>query len=241
MPLNFGCSEIEKKIFNDLRLIEAEFKNAKSVIFTDPRNIIPRENKNDREQAIHPYGTTDGDVMENIIPIQNRAGQTGSNVDIFNPNLRYSEHYSKLMDDMALYEKQIGTSKGILTENESTSTATATAVKRANADTISLMDKIRTAIDKGNEMTLQADGVFLNISPDLWSYKSDWFDPFEDPSEQWKRLLEAKDKGAAETADIAKWIFPKLTPEQIEEKLAKIGEQSQKDTDSAIERALGGA
>jgi len=155
--------------------------------------------------------------------------------------LRYSEHYSKLIDDMALYEKQVGTSRGILTPNETTAKATATEVKRANADTISLLDKIRTAIDNGNLMTLQADSVFLNISPDLWSYKSDWFDPFEDPAEQWKRLLEAFDRQAAERSDVIGWLFPKLTEKEIEEKLKRINEQAASDTENAIQRMIGGA
>ena len=148
VPLNFGCEEIEKKINTDLKLIDDEFKNGKSVIFTDPRNVL-KDNE-----------TKGYKIAENIIPIQQRAGQSGANIDIFNPNLRYSEHYSKLVGDMALYERQVATSKGILTDNETSYTATATAVKRANADTIALIDKIRNAIDVGNKMTLEADAVF---------------------------------------------------------------------------------
>lgn len=229
VPLNFGCADIEERIFNDLKLIEGEFKNGRSVIFTDIRNLKQKEELKEYE------------IAENVIPVNQRPGQSGSNIDIFNPTLRYSEHYSKLVADMALYEKQVGTSKGILTDNETTATATATAVKRANADTLSLLDKIRTAIDNGNEMTLQADGVFLNISPELWSYKSDWYDPFEDPAEQWKRLTEAKSNDAAETADLAKWLFPKLSAEELEEKLTRIDAQGRSDTEAALNRALGGA
>ncbi len=229
VPLNFGCNDIEQKIFNDLKLIESEFKNGKSVIFTDVRNLV-------RKDEIKEY-----EIAENVIPIEQRAGTSKANIDIFNPTLRYSEHYSKLVADMALYEKLIGTSKGILTDNETSETATATAVKRANADTLALLDKIRAAIDGGNEMTLAADAVYLNIAPDLWSYKSDWYDPFEDPAEQWKRLVDAKNQGAAETADLAKWLFPSLTSDEVDEKLARIAESSQSDINNAVERMIGGA
>lgn len=230
VPLNFGCAEIEAKIFNDMRLIEAEFKNGKSVIFTDPRNFISK----DKSEFVRPYGE---DVMDNIIPVQSRAGQN-SNVDIFNPNLRFSEHYSKLVSDLAMYEKQVGTSKGILTDNETSETATATAVKRANADTIALLSKIRTAIDKGNEMTLKADAMYLNIADELWSYRADWYDPFEDPAEQWKRLLDARNVNAAEPEDLIKWMFPSLSSEEIAEKKARMDAE---DTSNTIERLLGGA
>lgn len=228
VPLNFGCKEIEKKIFNDLKLIDDEFKNGKSVIFTDPRNVL-------KDTETKGYK-----IAENIIPIQQRGGQSGANIDIFNPTLRYSEHYSKLVGDMALYERQVGTSKGILTDNETSYTATATAVKRANSDTLALIDKIRNAIDIGNKMTLEADAVFLNVSADLWNYTSDYMDPFEEPDTQWERLIEAKNNGAAETSDLVRWIFPRLTAEEIDEKIARIKEDEAVGTDEAIERVLSG-
>lgn len=228
VPLNFGCEEIEKKIFADLKLIDDEFKNGKSVIFTDPRNLLK-----DNEKGQYK-------IAENIIPIQQRAGQSGANIDIFNPTLRYSEHYSKLVGDMALYERQVGTSKGILTDNETSYTATATAVKRANADTIALIDKIRNAIDEGNKMTLEADAVFLNVARDLWGYVSDYMDPFEEPDTQWERLIEAKNNGAAETSDLVRWIFPRLTAEEIDEKIERIKADETANADEAIERILSG-
>ena len=230
VPLNFGCAAIEKTIFNDLKLIEDEFKNGKSVIFTDPRNLVTKKDAAQYELA------------DNVIPITTRAGQNGGhNIDIFNPNIRYNDHYSKLVADLALYEKEVGTSKGILTDNETTESATATAVKRANADTIALIGKIRNAIDMGNEMTLLADGVFLNVSPDLWDYRSDWYDPFEDAAEQWQRLIEAKNNGAAEAADLLKWMFPSLSDDEVNEKLIKIAESGEIDAAAALEQMIGGA
>lgn len=228
VPLNYGCAEIEDTIFHDIKLINDEFENGKSVIFTDPRNLLK-----DEERAKYK-------IAENIIPIQSRAGQSGSNIDIFNPTLRFSEHYSKLQNDLALYEKQIGTSKGVLTESEQTSNATATEIRRANADTVALLDKIRTAINDGNRMTLEADGVFLNIAPDLWVYSSDWYDPFENPAEQWQRLIEGQQVGAVEKDDLIKWLFPDLTTEERAEKIERLNEEQSVNSDLALERILNG-
>ena len=228
VPLNYGCADIEATIKEDLKLINDEFKNGKSVIFTDPRNLIKKSERGEYT------------IAENIIPIQHRPGDSGPNIDIFSPNLRFSDHYSKIVADMALYEKQVGTSKGILTENETTATATATAVKRANADTIALIDKIRTAVDNGNKMTLEADAVYLNVAADLWNYTSDWYDPFEDPAEQWQRLIEAKSNGAAETSDVVRWIFPRLTADEIEQKIARISSESTETAEGSLERILAG-
>lgn len=223
VPLNFGCAEAEARIFNDLELIDKEFENGKSVIFTDPRNLLKNEEKGRYE------------IAENIIPIAQRAGQTGSNIDIFNPNLRYSEHYAKLQTDLAFYERQIGTSKGILTDAEQTSNATATEVRRANADTIALIGKLRSAMDDGNEMTLEADAVFLNIARDLWTYVSDWYDPFENPAEQWQRMVEGHTEGAIATERLTKWLFPNMTDEDIAIELSKAKKtESELDIDSIL-------
>ena len=231
VPLNFGCEEIETKIFNDLQLIEDEFENAKSKIFADPL-ILRKGNTRIQDEGYS--------IPENIFPIDTRGGQSNANIDIFSPAIRHSEHYDKLIADMALYEKQVGTSKGILTDNETTETATATAVKRANADTLALINKIRTAIDSGNEMTLKADAAFLNVAVDLWSYRSDWYDSFEDPAEQFNRLNMAIETGYAEKIDGIKWLFPSLSDEEAEKKLARIEKASKSDTDSALNRIFAG-
>ncbi len=228
VPLNFGCADIEKRITDDLKFIKDEFKNGKSVIFTDPRNLLT-----DKEKKGY-Y------IAENVIPVKNTLGKDGKNIDIFNPNLRWSEHYGKLVADLALYEKQVGTSKGILTENETAYTSTATAVRRANADTLALIGKIRNAIDSGNRMTLEADCVFLNIPVDAWEYQSDWWDPFADSKEQWQQLQEAFDAGAAEERDLVRWTFPNLDEDAIEEKLSRISEQKKKNSDDALEKIISG-
>lgn len=228
VPLNFGCSEIESNIFKDLKLIKTEFKNTETKIFADPRVLRKKKGENDDEW----------EIPENVYPVSPRAGQNGSYIDIFSPSIRYSEHYTHLLSDLEMYEREVGTSKGILTNNETTSTATATEVKRANADTLSLIERIRAALDEGNKMTLEADAIFLNIRPELWTYTSDWYDPFEDPAEQWNRLVEAKEQGAAETSDLIKWLNPDLSDEEINEKLQRIADEEQSRTNMAVERAL---
>ena len=179
-------------------------------------------------------------IPENVYPTEPRSGDIKSNIDIFNPNIRSSEHYTKLVADMELYEKEVGVNKGFLTEPTPTANATATEIKRSNNDTVSMLGDIHTAIDEGNKMTLLADSVFLNISPDLWSYSSDWYDPFEDPDTQWQRLLEAKNNGAAEEEDLVKWQFPNLSDKEVKEKLERIKAAKKSDSEDAFSRAFAG-
>lgn len=228
VPLNYGCEEIEERIFADLEMIEKEFENGKSVIFTDPRNLLKDEERNRYK------------IAENIIPIARRAGETGSQIDIFSPAIRYSEYRSKLFDDMMQYEQQVGVDRGFLTPFEIGTAATATEIRRANASTIALVDKIHTAIKNGVESVIRADAVFLNIASDLYSLKFDFFDAFEDTDKQYERIANAVDRGTAEKSDEMQWLFPNLTAEDIDEKLARISASEKTNTDQAIDAILQG-
>lgn len=229
VPLNFGCQEIEDKIFTDMQLIEEEFANAKSKIFADP--LILRKGKD-------KVGSDSWHMPENVFPIDTRGGQTGANIDIFSPTIRYSEYRAKLLDDMAQYEQQVGTDKGFLTPFENTSATTATEIRRANASTVALIDKIRGAIKKGVQEVIKADAALLGVSDDLYTVSFDWFDVFSDEAAQYQRLANAVDRGIAEKADELRWLFPNLTAGEIDEKLARIAEEKAANTDNAIERIL---
>jgi A118 family predicted phage portal protein len=237
VPLNFGCEEIEQKIFNDLAMIEAEFKNAESKIFADP--LILRKGKEKVSKGRQDGSVEAWTIPENVFPIDTRGGQASGGIDIFSPAIRYSEYQAKLIDDMKQYEQQIGTDRGFLTPLE-TGAATATEIRRANASTIALIDKIHTAIKAGVEETLKADAVFLNVAQDLYSVKFDFFDAFEDADKQYERISSAVDRGTAEKVDEMQWLFPNLTREEIEEKLARISAEKQINQDEALERILNG-
>ena len=85
-------------------------------------------------------------------------------------------------------------------------------------------------------MTLQADAVMLNVSPDLYTVKFDFFDAFEDTDKQYERIANAVDRGTAEKIDEVQWLFPNLSLDEQNEKLARIAEERTRDTNSTIER-----
>lgn len=221
VPLNFGCKEIEERIFRDLEEIEKEFKNARSILFADPL-ILRKGSEYNTYIGLEGEESEVWKIPENLFPIDTRGGQNGGNIDIFSPEIRYNSFRDKLFDDMQIYEQQVGTDRGFLTPFESGKATTATEIRRANASTIALIDKVHTAIKKGVEETLRADGVFLNISEDLYTVNIDWFDVFADEAEQYRRLANAVDRGVAEKADELRWLFPNMTPRERERKLARI-------------------
>mgnify|MGYP006864372861 CR=1 FL=1 len=180
-------------------------------------------------------------MPEGMFPIDTRSGQNGANMFIFSPAIRYAEsYYPKFLNDLQQYEYCVGTDRGMLTPFESGTAATATEIRRANASTIALIDRIHVAIQNGVEMTIGADAVFLNVPSDLYTVKFDFFDAFEDTDKQYERIANAVDRGVAEKSDEIQWLFPSLTEAERQEKLARIEAARQQSTDSAIERMLMG-
>lgn len=226
VPLNYGCKETEDTIFNDLSMIEDEFENSKSKLFADPLILKKSDYKyiNAQGKKISEGGW---EIPENLFPIDTRSGQAGANIDIFSPAIRYSEFSAKLHDDMHRYEQQIGTDRGFLTPFESGMATTATEIRRSNASTIALIDKIHTAIKTGVESTIKADALFLNLADDTYTIQIDWYDVFADETAAYNRIREAVQDGVAEKIDQMQWLFPNLSTDELLEKLERIKEEKQ--------------
>lgn len=226
VPLNYGCLAIENTIFNDFAMIEQEFANGKSILFADP--LILKKNVktiiNAKGQKITEGGYT---IPENLFPIDTRGGQSGANIDIFSPAYRYTELNAKTVDDMHRYEQAVGTDRGFLTPFESGTATTATEIRRSNASTIALIDKIHTALKNGIESTIKADALFLNIADDIYTIQVNWYDVFADETAAYNRIREAVQDGVAEKTDQMQWLFPDLSSEELDEKLAKIQQNKQ--------------
>lgn len=244
VPLNFGCSEIEEKLRKYEEMTDTEFDNAESRTFADPRNLkIAAEDakklNSDKKITDKNYNGKEPEYQmpKGIIPLRMTEGITNE-IATHSPDIRYEKYRDKIDDLLSDYERQMGLSPGILTENEAMATGTATAVRRSNADTISFINNVQTALDVGNVMTLEADAIFLNIRRDLWKYNSDYYDVFGDSTEQWQRLKEAFDAGAVSVERLTEWLFPKMTDEQIQEEIAKANLRNAANEQTAIERAL---
>ena len=80
----------------------------------------------------------------------------------------------------------------------------------------------------------------MNISLDLYTVMVDWFDTYEDYGKQYERIVSAVDRGVLEKEDELRWLYPNMTDEEIDDKLARIEAQSQVNTDAALERILNG-
>lgn len=224
VPLNYGCKEIEDKIFLDLQQLDDEYALGQSILFADI-NILLKDEEAAKNSAKWK-------ITERIFPIERRSGDTAPAFDVKSPPIRYQELSQKIEFDMRQFEQVVGADRGFLTPFETGTATTATEIKRANASTIALIEKMRNAMSAGIEMTLQADALFLNIPANAYQVKIDWFDVFEDYTAQYQRLKDAVADGMAEETDLMQWIFPNYTLDELQEKLDRI--QAKKDANNPL-------
>ncbi len=228
-PLNNGCRVIEQQIQAVIEQIQLEFKASGKKLFPD--ESLCRRKDNDG----NPLGMWCFD--EYIYPIRHTAGVTQNMVEQFSPEIRESSYYAHLVKLLEQYQQLMGVNE-LITHEQSGSNATATEIKSLNIDNISLEDNIRKAIREGNLETLKADGMYLGIREDLWTYDETWTDIYDDEQQRLNNMLTLYSNGAVEQLDLIKYWYPALTDEEAQEKLARINAEKQSNTNKSLEDML---
>ena len=229
VSLNYGCGKIEQQLENDVEQIELEMKASKKMLFPD-WSIVKEDTRGNAVSLGYA-------VDEYIYPIKKKAGVDGSLIDEYCPTIRYSDYAQKLEDDLCKYQARMGV-RDLITHTENTSGATATEIKSKNADNMALEQSIRKALRKGNEETLQADSIYLNIPFDLWQYDEDYQDIYTDDTQKLNEIITVMQNGGAEQYDLVKFWNPTLSDEEIQAKIERINEGKQASTESSILSAL---
>ncbi len=157
--------------------------------------------------------------------------------EVFDPAFRDTSYYNKLMNQCSLLEKQIGTSKGILTDPLSTYQNT-DETRRGLYDTFSIVDDIRDGISEGLEDFLYACEVlanYFNLTPmGKYEIKEDWDYTFiEDSKSQWSQMLQGHSKGVIRKAELRQFIKPEETLEEAQKIVDEI-EESEPDIDTFL-------
>ena len=144
----------------------------------------------------------------------------------FSPAIRDSSYYARLQELYQRLEKEVGTSKGILSE-VATQNATATEIKRSMYDTFTIVDDMRSNIEKAMEDFFYACNVLANaynLSPQgeyklafNWSYGL-----IEDPQQEFSQMMQAESKGIVSKVEIRQWLNPDETLEEAKQKIAEI-------------------
>lgn len=229
VPLNYNCGLIENQLKKAVEFIELEMKASKKMLFPD-WSIVRKENKNGEPVGLYS-------IDEYIFPIKKKTGENGSLIDEYCPAIRGSECEQHLTNLLERYQNLMGVTE-LITHNSTTNGATATEIKMINVDNISLEQGIKRAIKKGNIETLEADGIYLGIARDLWTYDEDYTDVYVDSDKELEKYIKMYDTGAIELKDLVRYWNPTFTEKQLEEKVTAIKNAQSSNTRKSIEELL---
>lgn len=212
VPITYGCESTIKEIKITLKQIIDEFEAKKVFIGVDYTMFKKDKNGHDilPDSPLYKKFNADKDDLW----------------EVFDPAFRDSSYYARLQELYARLEKQIGTSKGILTEVE-TQDATATAIKKALYDTFTIVGDTRDAFEKG--FTDLIDGInilanYYNITP-MGDYEInfDWsYDLLESTEETFNQLTQGHSLDVVKDYELRQFIFPNEDIEEAKKSIEEI-------------------
>ena len=144
--------------------------------------------------------------------------------EVFDPAFRpFTERLQELFKRL---EHEIGTSAGILSE-VNTANATATEIKRSMYDTFTIVDDMRSNIEKGIEDFLYSANVLANaynLTPQgEYEVSFDWdYSLLEDSQEAFSQLITAQAKGIVSNVEVRQWLKPDETLEDSQKAIEEI-------------------
>ena len=144
--------------------------------------------------------------------------------EVFDPAFRpFTERLQELFKRL---EHEIGTSAGILSE-VNTANATATEIKRSMYDTFTIVDDMRSNIEKGIEDFLYSANVLANaynLTPQGdYEVSFDWdYSLLEDSQEAFSQLITAQAKGIVSNVEVRQWLKPDETLEDSQKAIEEI-------------------
>lgn len=216
VPITYGCDDIKEQIMECLKQIRKEFKAKKARLQVDDRAFAkdPKTGKPIVEDDLYMAVQGDPDLF-----------------NIFDPAFRESSYHARLDKLYGLFEKQVGTDRGILTEPE-TRGATATEIKNAVKKTFAIITDTRKAIEKGLEDFIYACDVLANYynltPPGKYQINFDWdYSLIESSTEKWQQMQDLQAIGGMSKAELRAW----QTGESIEEAQKAVDEISKKEPD----------
>lgn len=231
VPITFGCDDLMSEIEECLEDIRREYNLKKPLVGFDPVLFDEKNNRRHlpRTGLFMPTmaGGLDG---------------TGKLWEVYDPAIRDSAYYTRLQHLYELLEKQVGTSRGILTEPQSRG-ATATEIKAGMYDTYSIVQLMRTAIEQGLERLAYAMDVLSNafgLSPmGEYALSFDWsYSMIESSQESFSQLVAAAASDAVEPAELRQFVMPDETLEEARARVEEIRRNKADLSDEIMKAAL---
>ena len=219
VPVTYGCRDKIKEIVECQEDIRREYKLKKPIVGMD-KTLFDVKN-----------GKRTLPVTGLFMPLTPQGlNNSGKLWEVYDPAIRDSAYYNRLDKLCEELEKQVGTSRGILTEPSSHG-ATATEIKAANQDTYAIISDMRTSIEDALRQLAYALDVLANayaLSP-MGEYEVDFdwnYSMIESSQETFTQLLSAVTVDAVEAAELRNFVIPGETLEEARARVQEIKQQN---------------
>ena len=206
VPITYGCDSTIAEIKDTMKQLYREYKLKETFVGADSTMFDGKDR----------------------LPLNGLFKKIDSGDDtffeVFDPAFRpYTERLQELFKRL---EHEIGTSAGILSE-VTTANATATEIKRSMYDTFTIVDDMRSNIEKGIEDFLYSANVLANaynLTPQgEYELSFDWdYSLLEDGATTWNQLTTAEAKGIVSKVEVRQWLKPDETLEDAQKAIEEI-------------------
>ena len=206
VPITYGCDKTIKEIKETMKELVREYKLKEAFVGADSTMFNGKD----------------------ALPLNGLFKKVDSGVDtffeIFDPQFR--DYTIRLQELFRRLEHEVGTSAGILS-NVETQNATATEIRRAMYDTFTLVDDMRSNLEKAIEDFIYSANVLANaynLTPQGdYELGFDWdYSLLEDSQETFSQLMLANNKGIISDVEIRQWLKPNETLEEAEKAVEEI-------------------
>ena len=212
VPITYGCDKTIDEIKQTMGQIAREFDLKQAFVGADStmfngKNALPQSG------LFKKIDSVDDDFFE-----------------VFDPAFRDSSYMVRLQELFKRLEHQIGTSAGIISEVQ-TQNATATEIRRAMYDTFTIVDDMRSNIEKGLEDFFYACNVLanaFNLSPQgEYELNFDWdYSLLEDSQESFNQIRMGVKDGVIKEVEYRQWLKPDETAEESQKAIDEINESN---------------
>lgn len=231
VPITYGCDDKIDEVLECQADTRREYRLKKPFVGMD-QTLFKTEN-----------GRRHLPVTGLFMPVAPRGlDSSGKLWDVYDPAIRDSAYYSRLQHLYEELEKQVGTSRGILTEPQSHG-ATATEIKAANYDTYAIITTMRAVIEAAMDRLAYAVDVLANaysITPmGAYELSFDWsYDLIESSQESFTQLLSSVSADAVEPAELRQFVMPDETLNEARERVAEIRRNKADLADELLRQAM---
>lgn len=226
-PITYGCGKTISDLHEVLDQINSEYELKRAFVAAD-EFLFGKDGKLPANGLFKKFQT-------------GGALNTNSFWEVFDPAIRDASYYNRYHELCAQLEKEVGTSRGILTEPASYG-ATATEIKAANHDTFCLVSDIRKAVeacfdDLAYAVDVYADYFHLTPSGAAGDYKItfDWdMSMVESSAETFSQLSELESRGLISGARLNSWVTGQ-SMEDAQAEIDAVNEQKAKSAELLIQ------